>query len=405
MDPGPRETPTIDVRPGAVATIEASPTRPRPASPTPIPVPVLEIIGDEETVFDWSTDRCEAGNIPDLAFRAFRDGQGLVQAILSHGTNYRLRGPDLENLTLDCQPVMRSGHDPDPARYMDAEWIAAPYTEDGRTIYALVHNEYQGHRHPGQCPQNDYFPCWDNSITLAVSTDVGESYAAAQPPPGHLVARFPYQYLPGAGPEGFRSPSNIIKGQDGYFYSLFHVSEFGTQVQWTCLMRTDDLSQPAAWRFWDGTDFAGRFADPYGDEIEDARDHICAPLDQDNIGTMHESITYHTTLDRYVLVGISADWLSNREVWGFYYAFSEDLVHWTRRELLVEIALPWTVASAGSDRSYLYPSLLDPDSNSRNFETTDDTAFLYYTRHNFGQGSLDRDLVRVPVQFSSGPEP
>ena len=48
---------------------------------------------------------------------------------------------------------------------------------------------------------------------------------------------------------------------------------------------------------------------------------------------------------------------------------------------------------------YLYPSLLDPQSDSRNFETTGKTAYLYYTRHNFGQGSPDRDLIRVAVEF------
>ena len=45
------------------------------------------------------------------------------------------------------------------------------YTEDGETVYALIHNEYQGHQHPGYCPQNDYVACWDNSITLGISRD------------------------------------------------------------------------------------------------------------------------------------------------------------------------------------------------------------------------------------------
>ena len=124
------------------------------------------------------------------------------------------------------------------------------------------------------------------------------------------------------------------------------------------------------------------------------------PIDRDNIGaSLNDSITYNTYLGVYVLVGISADWLDEREVWGFYYSFSTDLVNWTRRKLLVEIELPWTVDSPGSDLSYLYPSLLDPQSTSRNFETAGKTAYLYYTRNNFGHESLDRDLIRVPVEF------
>lgn len=242
-------------------------------TPTPLPNPTLRIVGEEEVVFDWTTDRCADHNISDLPLRAFRDTDGRVQAILSSDSNYRMLGPDLNNLTVDCNPIMVSKHNPDPSLHIDAEWVAATYTEDGQTIYSLVHNEYQGHTHPGQCPQNDYFPCWDNSITLAVSTDAGKTYGEALQPPSHLVARFPYAYEPGAGPEGFRGPSNIIKGKDDYYYSFFNVSEYRTQEQWVCLMRTDDLSQPGSWRFWNGTAFEGQFADPYTGDISNPQNH------------------------------------------------------------------------------------------------------------------------------------
>jgi hypothetical protein len=100
-----------------------------------------------------------------------------------------------------------------------------------------------------------------------------------------------------------------------------------------------------------------------------------------------------------VLIGISADQIDGREVWGFYFSTSADLINWSRRKLIMEVPLPWTVEFPGSDLSFLYPSLLDPDSKSRNFETSDDQAYLFFTRNNFGHASLDRDLVRVPVQF------
>jgi hypothetical protein len=44
--------------------------------------------------------------------------------------------------------------------------------------------------------------------------------------------------------------------------------------------------------------------------------------------------------------------------------------------------------------------LIASNSTTVNFETTYETAYLYYTRHNNGQGSLDRDLIRVPVRFT-----
>ena len=36
------------------------------------------------------------------------------------------------------------GLDADPSQFDEAEWLAAPYTEDGETVYAVVHNEYRG---------------------------------------------------------------------------------------------------------------------------------------------------------------------------------------------------------------------------------------------------------------------
>ena len=35
----------------------------------------VKIIGAAETVFDWTTDRCESEDIPDLPARAFRDNK------------------------------------------------------------------------------------------------------------------------------------------------------------------------------------------------------------------------------------------------------------------------------------------------------------------------------------------
>ena len=368
-------------------------------TPKPFPNPVLKVTGQEEVVFDWTTDHCEKMNLPDLPSRAFRDTDGQVQFILSHFVNYRMIGPDLDHLKMDCNLIMHSQYDPDPSIFSDAEWIASPYTEDGNTIYALVHNEYQGHTHPGQCPQGQYFPCWDNSITLVVSKDGGKTFSHAVTPPAHLVARLPYPYEAGAGPDGTRNPSNIIKGKDGYYYNFFNVSEYRTQKQSVCLMRTNDLSSPASWRFWDGDGFDGQFANPYINPPANPSEHLCPALDWNDIGaSLNDSITYNTYLDRYVLVGISADTIGGREIWGVFYSFSDDLIHWTHRKLLREMILPWTAAN-NTDVMYLYFSLLDPASESRNFETTGKTAYLYYTRHNFGQGSLDRDLIRIAVEF------
>ena len=388
--PAPTNTP--------VPTNTAEPT----ATPDPFPDPTIRIVGEEEVVFDWSQNRCQAMNIPDLPARAFRDADGQVNLLLSHFTNYRMIGPELDQLKMDCNAVMLSQNNPDPALYSDAEWIAAPYTEDGQTIYAVVHDEYHGHEHPGQCSPGDraFLLCWYNALTLVISTDGGASYSHVSPPPSHLVAGNPLRFEGGIGPYGMMSPSNIVKGKDGYYYEFVKFVSRNSEQQWSCLMRTQDLSDPASWRYWDGRGFEGQFTDPYLNGPSNSQAAPCPAISFNEIaGPLVESLTYNTELNRYVLVGISAFTPANREVWGFYYSFSEDLIHWTPRKLLVEVPLPWTVNNAGSDLSYLYPALLDSDSESRNFETTDKTAYLYYTRHNHGQGNLDRDLIRVPVEF------
>jgi hypothetical protein len=51
----------------------------------------------------------------------------------------------------------------------------------------------------------------------------------------------------------------------------------------------------------------------------------------------------------------------------------------------------------------LYPSFIDHDSPSRNFETMDNTTYLYYAIIHYTPQctfSNDRDMARIPVQFS-----
>lgn len=363
--------------------------------------PVIRVVGEMEVVFDWSEDRCGQLNIPDLPVRAFRDADGQVQVTLSHPSTYRMIGPDFDSLEVDCTPVAKSAYLEDPAFFAESEWIAAPYTEDGVTVFALVHNEYQGHAQAGdQCPSGEYFLCWYNSVTLSVSLDGGATYQHIAATPGHFVAGLPEVYHPDGGVYGVFSPSNIIK-RDDYYYAFAKVQNYIMEDQHVCLMRTPDLADPTAWRFWDGAAFNGAFVDIYSNPGADKRNARCPRLAYEEIAQMHAGITWNSVLEKYVLVGTSSDPKLDPNPFGFFYALSDDLIHWERRELLLEVPLPWT-AKAHDDVVYLYPTLIDHESDSRNFETVGAAAYLYFTRHNAGQASLDRDLVRVPVVIGAG---
>lgn len=366
----------------------------------------LSISGPEEMVFDWTNDRCEDEHIPDIAPRAFRDASGRVQLTIGHINTYRMVGPDLNNLESDCSaPVMTSDLDDDPAMFNDGEWIGSLYTEDGETIYAILHNEYRGHLHgaarPGQCPSGDYLTCLDTSLTMAISTDGGDTYQDIAEAPNHLIATLPYTFDDQGVPSGLRQPSNIIQGPDDYFYVFSNISDYPTEEQWVCLMRTDTLDDPSSWRYWDGNGFNGKFINPYI-EATDADTPTCAPLDFSDISSsLTDSVTYNKVLEKYVLVGMSAHPTTNPErlMWGVYYSVSDDLIDWSMRRLLLELPIVASVADPASELIYAYPVLLDPDSPSLNFDTTEDEMYLYVSRFNFGGGSLDRDLVRWPVEL------
>ena len=104
-------------------------------------------------------------------------------------------------------------------------------------------------------------------------------------------------------------------------------------------------------------------------------------------------------LGQYIMVGYSFHPTAAEPTWGYYYSLSNDLVHWTQRELILELPGENAVDNPGTDKFYAYPSLIDPDSPSMNFETSDENAYLYLTRFNNGV-TLDRDLVRFPVQIT-----
>lgn len=391
----------------------SSETTEEPVAPTPEPTPLPEppafelvVAGPEEIVFDWTTDRCEDENIPDIAPRAFRDAEGRVHLTVGHLNTYRMSGPDLDNVQIDCSaPISTSDLDPDPAMFNDGEWISSLYTEDGQTIYAVIHNEYRGHLHgdvrPDQCPSKNYLTCLDTSITMKISTDGGASFQDIAEAPNHLIATLPYTFNDQGIPSGLRQPT-IIKGQDGYFYIFANISDYPEEEHRLCLMRTVNLDDPSSWRFWEGSDFIGEFVNPYID-ADYENNPKCAPLDFPDIAaSMTDSITYNTELGKYVLIGMAAHPTTTPEhlMWGVYYSFSDDLINWTRRRLLIELPMVASVADPASELIYAYPVLLDPDSSSLNFDTTDGEFYLYASKFYSGGGSLDRDIIRWPVKLS-----
>ena len=355
--------------------------------------PILEPVDPTniEPVFLWARDRCAADDIPDAPFRAVRlDGH--VVAFATHDENRRFVGADLNALRRDCRIVFSGQRSDKPEDYSDRVWISSVWLEHGRTIFALGHDEYQADRHPGRCRFSTYFECWYNAVVPLRSDDEGETFSRVGDRP---IASIPIREDIDQGhPRGFFEPTNIIRRRDAFF-ALIRATAEGPQKAGTCLFRTDDLARPESWRNFEGEGFSAN-VDPYRDDVRNAKS--CVPLKglRGSVG----SVVYAPALGVYVAV--SALGAKGSSESGFYYSVSTDLIHWSEGRLFLALPTPWS-AACGEDR-FVYPSLVDPNSPSRNFDVVADAPYLYFVRQHVDgcQGTMQRDLVRVRLRLKSG---
>jgi hypothetical protein len=353
-----------------------------------------------EIVFDWSRERCDEQHVPDTPARAFRDADGTVHLIATHHANRAFTGPSLDDLRPDCAVVLASDRADDPAAFDDLTWLAGTYTIDGRTVFALAHQEYLGHLRPGRCAFATYRECWSNAVTFAWSEDGGRSFRQPTEP---LVAAPPYRYGGALGRRsGYFNPSNIVE-RGGWYYVMFYAEAESAQARGTCLMRTRDLADPAGWRAWDGRDFTVRFEDPYRTVLRAPERHVCAPVAPDRLTNLVTSLARHEASGLYI--ALSAGWRAPEpgadKVTGVFAATSPDLIHWSEPQLVWQAPILWRHGCDGAP--VFYPSLLDPDTASRNFETVDERAFIYFTSVNLSNCRVrwDRDLMRLAVAIST----
>ena len=350
----------------------------------------IAVASDMDPAFLWTRDRCAEDDIPDAPMRAVRLDDDHVIAFATHEQNRAFLGPNLGTLKRDCRIVFVGKHSDRPEDYSDRVWIASTWAEDDRTIFALGHDEYQGHRHPGRCRFATYAECWWNAIVLLRSDDGGRSFSRVGDRP---VATIPSRQDVDQGhSRGFYEPSNIVKHGDAY-YALIRAGGEGAQQAGTCLFRTNDLTRPESWRFFDGQGFSPN-ADPYRDDVRNAKP--CARMKglRGSVG----SVTYAPAFGVYIAVSVFG--LKTSTESGLYYSVSPDLIHWSEGRLFLPLATPWS-ASCGEDR-FIYPSLVDPHSPSRNFDIVGPDPYLYLVRQHFDgcQSTMQRDLVRMKVRLS-----
>jgi hypothetical protein len=382
------------------------------------PIRVSVTIGGKEVVIRYATDRCYDLDVPDQPAHFVRADDGSLVLVEGNAPRHFFsRGADFNSLKRDCrQPALVSAVRSTPESYENMEWLWAVYREGDRW-HALIHNEYHdpvaSTCDPGNpTPSN---PCTYDSITYAVSTDGAQSFSKPSPP-AHVVAPAPNAWVPPASPlapgqfvfGGYSSPSNIVQASDGYYYAFMSAKPTQEALVGSCLIRTNTLGDPVSWRAWDGSGFNLRMTSPY---LTGNPAQRCAFVDTRATGLPGGDLVYSTYLGRYLKVGLSKHDADGNLLCGIYFRLSADLIHWSKRQLLVEVESAVTPCLGDLQRPELlepvpvsYPSIVDHADTTINFEKAGRTPYLYYVR--FVKGIydpisiLDRDVVRVPLTFT-----
>lgn len=348
----------------------------------------------EQIVFNWDTDRCAETDIPDAPARAFRDFAGMVHLIATHQDNRAFIGADFDHLAHPCRIVYQGDHNDSPAKFDDRQWLAAFATDDGRRVFALVHDEFQGNLRPALCPSRKYLSCWYNSITAATSDDGGASFQQAAAP-ANVVAAPSVPYAADAGhPVGYFQPTNIVR-KGGAFYVMFLATAAGSQTGGVCVARTTDLSDPGSWRAWDGKGFNAGLRGPYLDPA--GPPHTCAPVGK---GALFElgSLTYDENSRLFVYLGaISIGKGDAAHPPGAYYATSSDLLSWSAPVQLFRS--PPRGDGPGQNVRYGLFSLIDEASTTADFRDIASYGhlYLYYVKFDLTRQPYARVLAKSLV--------
>ncbi|CAN1567040.1 hypothetical protein MCEMSEM23_02984 [Rhabdaerophilaceae bacterium] len=357
------------------------------------------LLGAETILYNPARQGCDANDIPDSPLRAYRDETGAIAAFALHFDNRRLSGAAFDKLRLECAIVFRGSGNGDPKRYDDRAWIAATYTEDGSTVFGLVHHEFQADKHPSRCSRSVYIECWWNSILAIRSQNGGREFSRAQ---SQVMAASSEPSESGQGRHrGFFNPSNIIKFKDRYF-TLIATTGWAGQTSGVCLFRSSQLGDGADWAAFDGTEFKARFPDPYS--TRRPASGACKPVGP--FPAPVGSITQHAGSGLFLAVFQAAKGMPDGQgsqfpVSGFYLATSPDLLRWSPPERLLATRSLYD-NPCGESLLRTYPSIIDPASGSRNFDTTGDTALLTFTEIIVEGCTIthQRRLVGQPMRIS-----
>ena len=340
-------------------------------------------ISQPQLLYDFSESACGANFIPDAPSRLFARSDGQMVLVASYIDNWMMTGASFGQLKADCHSTLPMTAYRDKVR--GKLWIEGTHTADGRTIHAVASESLRTYAVSRGCDVKLPGRCWVNQLTSLVSKDGGRSFSVLGP-----LASFGEEYPTGQKSRfGIFTTSNIVKRGNAWYF-LAYASAGVKQPRGNCLFRSTDITDPKKWRVWDGSTFS---IDPMRFERPCASTFPSSPV---------RSISYLS--GKKLWASLVSDTLKlpgeARATPGFFFMTSPDLLAWTKPVRIMSALLRPRIDSR--DEIWYYPSLFDPLSKSRNFETIDHAeAVITFTSRRLrnGVGTLDRDLKFVRVKI------
>jgi len=402
----------------------------RALPPANLSIQSIRVAGQPVLVFDHVRDRQGPYYMPDGQVTAWKNADGTVNLMLPCFEDYRMRGPDLEHLTLDPHKIFsstQSANDIVENHYNYHHWFTAPYTFNGQTIYVLTHSEWYACLLNGDCKiGKNHINSWANTNNLFESTDGGATWSANGINQTHLVAEAGNHwtgsqelalkvYQQALNHSGIMLPSRLIK-EGNYYYAvgfLVH-RNFGSLNLQTgqapidkrgfVLIRTKDITRAAGWEAWVGD---GTF-----EPISNGTFNIFLPERNGRPHNISEAqIVFDMKSKTYILVYCNTGGGGNSNPGPVYYMTTKSLARpsWSQEAVISgsDTFQPDPRGPGGLNTCNTgfvagnYVSVLDTYSPGMNFEYTNGNLWLFYVVNadRCGGRNLDRDLYRVRLSI------
>jgi hypothetical protein len=412
---------------GGTANPATNPPSSPPSAPATKTIAQIQLAGQPVKIFDHTKDQQQPFNIPDSQITAWREADGTVDLMIPHKENYRMRGPDLEHLTIDPNEIYSSAQSASQIPedlYNYSHWLMGPYSLDGQHFYTLAHSEWYACLLQDNCEligtngMGVTFNSWVNTVDSLVSADGGASWQLNVASGNHVVANPGYYwtgsealsdeiYLYALNHTGIFEPTRVIKEGTYYYAIASYLHRNFTQINPAqgvymapvdktgyVLIRTNDITNPNGWQAW----ISGS---TYG------------PVSQENFGVFlpqrggkslnapSPQIIFDTNAQCYILI---------HTIFGgsnaVYYMTTKSLANpsWSEStpipgtlQLITDPAGPVQGFNDGN-----YPSILDSSSTGFNFEFTSGSPLLFYSTApaQYGGDNLARDVYRVQLSVT-----